>query len=369
MSDKNNNFNIGDLASTASAYSAESDERREQERKRKLLLFKLGAMGVLTAIIIIIGSIAWFTMSEEVEGTGARMTANEVPFELMVTGDTTRSEILELVEENKTPKYSVGNLFQNTAKHYVTSSDENNMHIQWAGGTDEELEPGQSGDLTFYIIPNENITANQFVTMYGDMKLFKMSIKGYRTVETENEQTGEKDVTGLTDMETLSAFDGTVSYLNGHFLFFKTHTITRDAEDQTKIISDKYTGLIDTTDRFSLKETDYSIENGMIKVVLHWKWPTTFPKMIGSYSDVENVSGDTATTQALIKYVLLHADRVLYGTTVKTVSEEDTLDEELLKSKFGIENINDLSKQYNRADSRIGADAHYVMFVLNATYK
>ncbi|MBR3645690.1 MAG: hypothetical protein IKN54_04665 [Lachnospiraceae bacterium] len=342
-------------------------DKNELKKMQRASLAKLAAVAVFIVVVVIFNSLSWFTMSREVEGAGVQMTAEEVPFELMVTGDTTRADILQYVKENNESIYSVGSLYNNIAKHFMTGPDEEHMQIQWAGGTDEELEPGKSGDLTFYIIPNEKISANEFVTMYGDLKLFQMNIKGYRTIETVDEDTGKKEVTGLTDMETSSIFQGTVSYLNGHILFFKTHTITKDNDDN--ILSDKYTGLIDTTERFSLKETNYSIENGMIKVVLYWKWPTTFPKMIGVHSDADNIAGDASTTQAIIRYVLLHADYVLYGKTAQTVSLEDTLNEALLKTKFGVSEMNDLSKLYNKADSRIGADVHYVLFVLNAKYQ
>lgn len=367
MNDNKINYPIGELPQSASQSSQAVDEIAEKKRNQKKSLIKLGAMGVLIAVTIIIGSIAWFTMNREVEGSGVQMTGENTPFELMVSGDVTRSDILQYVTEEDNPKYILGNIFQNTAKKYVTAPDESHMNIQWAGGTDEELEPGQSGDLTFYIIPNKNLTVNQFVSEYGDLDLFQMNIKGYRTVETENEQTGKKEITGLTDMDTLPAFQGTIPYLNGHILFFKTHTVTKDKDGN--IISDKYSGLIDTTERFSLKGTDYIIENGTIKVTLHWKWPTTFPKMIGSYNDAENVAGDDPTMKAIIKYVLLHADRVLYGKSALTVSDDDTLNESLLKEKFDVESTNDLSKLYNKADSRIGTDTHYVLFVLNARYQ
>ena len=150
----------------------------ELKKMQRASLLKMIVIAVIVIMFIVFGSVAWFTMNREVEGAGVQMTAEEVPFELMVTGDTTRADILQYVKENNKSVYNIGNLYNNIAKHFITSPDEEHMRIQWAGGTDEELEPGQSGDLTFYIIPNEKISANEFVTMYGDLKLFQMNIKG-----------------------------------------------------------------------------------------------------------------------------------------------------------------------------------------------
>ncbi len=347
----------------------ENMSQDELKKMRRMSYIKMAAMVGIVVAVLAFGSIAWFTMSREVEGTGTQMVAEKVPFELMVSGDITNNAMFEYVTQNDDPIYKLGNLFRNTEKQFITAPDEEHMQIRWAGGSDEGLEPGKYGDLTFYIVPNEMMTAADFVARYKYLKMFQVNIKGYRTVETENASTGKKEVTDLTDIETLPAFQPTLPYLNGHILFFKTRTITRDSEDENVILSEKYTGLIDTTDRFALEDTDYTIENGLIKVVLHWKWPTTFPQMIGTYSVTENIAGDSATTTALIRYSILHADRVLFGKNAQTIADEDTVNETLLLRKMGEQTPNDLSKLYNKADSRIGADVQYVMFVLNARYQ
>ena len=49
----------------------------ELRKMRRLSLLKLGAMGIFAAIIVIFGSIAWFTMNKEnsASGMGVRVKA------------------------------------------------------------------------------------------------------------------------------------------------------------------------------------------------------------------------------------------------------------------------------------------------------
>ena len=61
MNDNKINYPIGELPQSASQSSLKVDELAEKKRNQKKSLIKLGAMGVLTAVTIIIGSMHMIT--------------------------------------------------------------------------------------------------------------------------------------------------------------------------------------------------------------------------------------------------------------------------------------------------------------------
>lgn len=340
-----------ELMKSASLYADEKlAEVLAEHKKRKIKLIKISGMMIIISIIMIFATRSWFTMSKEVEGTGANMTAEGMPFEIMVSGSTSQKSMFSFVKDgNNALIYQEGTAYGDSGTKYITAADNEHMRIQWAGGSNEELEPGKSGELIFYLVPTGDETATRLKTRIQNQNIFNMKLKGFRTVETNG------TVSGLTDMSTLSIFENSLSYLNGHILFFKDYYPS----------TDKYSGLIDTTENFSLNDMKCSIENNMIKVTLYWKWPTTFPKMIGVHSDENSIAYDSDTTTDIIRYVILHTERVLVDKSSSEISEDETINESLLLSKTNA-NINDLSKLYNKADSKIGSDVQYVLFVLNA---
>ena len=53
---------------------------------KKLSSVKIIVIALLIISVIVFGSLSWFTMSKEVEGSGTQMTASDLPFELEVRG-------------------------------------------------------------------------------------------------------------------------------------------------------------------------------------------------------------------------------------------------------------------------------------------
>ena len=77
-----NNYPIGELAQSASQSSQVVDEKAKKKRDQKKSLIKLGSIGVLTAVIIAIGSLGWFTQNRTVNTTGMGVSVKAGLFEL-----------------------------------------------------------------------------------------------------------------------------------------------------------------------------------------------------------------------------------------------------------------------------------------------
>ena len=72
----------------------------ELKKIRRDAYIKMVAIIGVVVTALVFGSVAWFTESREVEGAAVQMTAEDIPFELMVIGDTTRATMFQYIKEN-----------------------------------------------------------------------------------------------------------------------------------------------------------------------------------------------------------------------------------------------------------------------------
>ncbi len=205
-------------------------QEKQEMNIKKLSSIKIIAIALLIVSIIIFGSLSWFTMSKEVEGSGTQMTASDLPFEIKTVGDNIGPKSHVQTKENNEVIDTISNLFSKNSFYSGTNafnvgalvndegyySDGSNVKIQWhlTENVDEDgLGPDSSGILTFYIIPKQDgpLTAK-----------FSLDLEGYTAVQTKNED-GTYAVTSLTRVSNSSSqqLQDSVKYLNGHILIFK----------------------------------------------------------------------------------------------------------------------------------------------------
>jgi len=352
MSDKNNNFNIGDLASTASAYTAESDERREQERKRKLLLLKFGAMGILTAIIIIIGSIAWFTMSGEVKSNGTKASSSNNGFELQVDG-TGEIGFLEFYQ-NLEAAFS-----GNTGT--ITNNEPNGQFVRWrmADG-DDQLCPNAQGELRFKVISKG-----------ADISELRYNLQIRAFVEKPSTVLvdGDTETTVLSRIEEITENNGSASeklgakYLNGHILLFRARTVTSGKY--------QYSGFIDDPTDFTLTLDSEG------NAVIYWIWVNTFGQLALTANDtyyiknnlpVLNSTGEENDRDLITDYLSDNVQSVFNGNQ-DYVALLESLYEDRADNKDYHEQFDKLSSGYNSADQTIGGFIDYALVQLTAKPK
>nr|MCR5630304.1 hypothetical protein [Eubacterium sp.] len=82
MNNKKNEYPIGEQLQSASPDSQIADELAEKKRNQKKSLIKLGAMGILIAATIAMGSLSWFTQNRTVNTTGMGVSVKAGLFEL-----------------------------------------------------------------------------------------------------------------------------------------------------------------------------------------------------------------------------------------------------------------------------------------------
>ena len=319
MNDNKINYPIGELPQSASQSSQAVDEIAEKKRNQKKSLIKLGAMGVLTAVTIIIGSISWFTMNTQVESGGMSMKAGSIPYTIEFPGE----------DEGK------------YADQYRTLTDQssiwlvnNNENMDNGSGTPKEelgLEPGDSGTLEFRIQPNgtDSITVDICFTVRGIVK--------------QHDQNNSQQLTEITDTELMG--------------FVASHIMLFSGIDS----NGKYTGLIENSSDLKryLRHKTYSVndleEDDDYYTTLYWVWPLHLSNLISMQSDDLVYASSERST--VIQYIVDHKDGFF-----KDITTEDSV---LSVDLNSMERYGSYSIMFDKADLDIGKQVQYVILGLS----
>ncbi|MDD7518164.1 hypothetical protein [Ruminococcus flavefaciens] len=353
MNDNKNKYPIGELPQSASQSSQVVDELAEKKREQKKSLIKVGAMLVLSIIMLIFSSLSWFTNNRSVEGSGMQIKAGGMPFELKTSGTTalyqTRTnEIFPNAPSASTT--SGGNssiswlVNQGSNINNYKDSDKTLKEITKIDSSDYGLGPGSNGILKFTVVPtNPDAQLNlRFTTV----------LKGYSADYDDDGY--EIDTKALTDISD----ENINRYLNGHILFFYEF---RDGSD-TNIV------MIENNE-FEMSFT------GETEVTLYWVWPETLRNILN-----RNITGldDSSAQNEIRKLLFAHPEIFLERTG--TPSDSSKPYDEISIASLTDENISSVSEDiltttkkyekysgwYNNADQTLGDSVSYVSFELTA---
>ena len=376
MNDNKSKFPIGELAQSASPSSPIVDEIAEKKKNQKKSLIKMGAMGILTLILLIFSSLSWFTMNRDVSGSGMGIKSAGSPFELAVTGDNEGAKSYIQTGKGDAATYDEGTLLNDmeggieapdgTSGSYSYIDDTENRTtsrglfyttgnadtIKWRlsseyDATDDGVGPASCGEFTFYVIPKR--TGSLEVT-------FSLELDGYSADVKENDNE-TFNVSSLSLIESNDVAYESVTYLNSHILFFTGRTGSGTSANPYI-----YTGLVNK-DEFSMTFSNCT-EDVLEPVTLYWVWANTFADMT-CIAQNTSLATDSVTISDLRDYVLSDPVSVLKGIGSEEAVGYMTASEEFDESTAE-NNITALSYGYNKADQSIGSNIAYFLLVLNA---
>lgn len=191
---------------TAEEYRQKAQEQIHELKDQWKIFFRTGIIILAAVIVIIAVSIAWFTMNNQVEATGTSIQAAGSEFELAAAvkgADSTQGTYDNLLEVSPGAGLKVGD------KNYL-STDGSHTEISWAitddsnmrnkKGPTQGIEPGSSGEMTFYIISHKQGML--------DVKL-DLNVTGYQA-------TG--DPASAADLKKIE--ESAQQLLEGHILLF-----------------------------------------------------------------------------------------------------------------------------------------------------
>ena len=342
-------YPIGELPQSASQSSQAVDEIAEKKRNQKKSLIKLGAMGVLIAVTIIIGSLSWFTMNTQVESSGMNIKTATLPFDIQSSG-AAPDEYVRLFGLADS-EYSSGTRQGNTNTYRTGTYDQ----IWWRLDADDAtsystgFRPGASGELTFEIVPK-------------DENALKVNCKfNLRTfISSENAQTNvTESITEITATNGTDIQKSARNYINGHILFFEHKTV--DSSDH-----EIYSGFI------GVDGVDITVPAGgnAKSVTLYWKWVNTFDqiflKTTDSFYDYPLIANNNTTDRAdLIDYIQSNPTKLFSDISAGNTTAVQNIDYDTDHANSAL--LSALNDGYNAADQVIGVNLRYFLIEMVAS--
>lgn len=377
---------------------------KKKETMRKKQVVKFGSLMVLTVIILIFATIAWFTMNREVGTSGMSMTTATMPFEIATTGTLVRNqEQFESVRPNYTEGYISG--------IYKTSQNTDSLMLRFTPNEDDpeteedesevpDIGPNSNGELNLYIIPKRD----------GDIDAYiDLNIVSFKTVKVDDEDVLIEITDDLTSDPNLTSTQiddckEAAEYLKGHIMFFQG--ISPSPATYSYV-----TPVIDGKIHF---HQDDAVTGTAYKVPIYWTWPNTLGQIAlktnaldlrdGTPVVQETTSTGTSsnpTDKALVlKYLKDNKDIVFKDLDTSVFSTEELIasmtdeqqtaystletDEEkaeYLEANANIDNCVDnaidnadtrknfdfLSDGYNTADFSIGTNLDYFLIEVSVS--
>lgn len=351
--------------------NAESPPANENLRKRRNSLIKIGAVMVLAFIVWVFSSIAWFTMSREVDSKDVQLNGSDNYFEIKTTGQAGLYDAyISRADSNYSNDLQSSNAHQKITWHLTkgnsdTDGNMNNLYTDDGVPDLDEitkldssvygLSPGDYGTLRFTIVPKTDVSFS--VKINTDMTCFK----------TEYYESGDnfgyqKDV--FTEITDNSSNHAVLEYAHSHIAFFYSADEDNDNNSELHLIKNGSFIISDISE-----ETD---------VTIYWVWAKNLINIIDANVDGLDQNGASELrNQFFVNPGSFLED--ISGTTdfssITADSDSENFDEdvsglvEYLTSIVNKSEYNGYKTMYNNADQTIGDKVGYVMFTMTADLK
>ena len=352
------------------------DEISEVKAEWKVFL-RTGIIMFAALVAIIIACIAWFVSNNKVTISGTKVQSAGSEFELAAAAkpDSESSagvydKLLDVQRGTETSIESQKFLATDGSHTSITwaITDDSNMN----NNTEDGIEPGASGQMTFYIISQKN----------GPLSVtLDLMLTGY---------TGEETAETLSDLQ--KANEKAQQLLKGHVLLFAGYDsaansykgwISEDAGPWSMTL-DSGGGVLSRTENGKLTWSVQDAKKGRAyPVTIYWVWP----EMLGSYlvkdqSSIgkrpilfpEDWQGDnsshlTELPKALFTTMCNPEDnnRYFYWKESKDFAETVTKEKlSQMRTNFNPVMYGTLAVYYNQADEYLGSNVRFVKLKLDA---
>ena len=346
-------------------------ENNDRKRGRKGLIKEMIGLGVtafalLAALLFVFRGtrgFAWFSSNDTVNANGLGVNASGY-YEIAVTPLPTVSPN-SANDGDYIISASVGAYLEDPDEHDghpfyrqpITSGTYDGIYCEMkssSGG--DEICPGTSGMLTFYIVGDPSVNIDFSVRLIG----FKED-----PADPGNELLIEPTDSSAADYQDDAEL---LQFTSGHFLFFSKDSTTGSYTVPIPLTFDSSTGQVSGSLSLTRSGSPVTIyggtayETSAYPFTIYWVWPSRIDQIIDSTA-VGSVFGDETYARSLVG---LHPEQFFRGSEdfssalgvyVDENSSSSDRDAALETLKFG----------YNGADEFIGRHLTHIGLILNAS--
>ena len=340
--------------------------RLKKEKRRTIV--RMIVIVLAAGITVVALCMAWFVSNTRVHSTGTAISADMKTVELRTYGSAgihddllkkitgaeqtpeSKSFWYELAEKGKgffetsSEKYAINWLLSDTSNMGNYSTDRSDWEAYWENPPqgverqDRAIEPGASGQLTFYVVPKYD----------GAVELnMKLSLIPYKVDDNQFTEITEK-----TDKAAKN-------FVDGHILFFlETGT---ENEKEIQWIKD---GTFEISIANAKKDREYGC-------TLYWCWPQSFGEAVLKTGD------RYLNTRSILFSEFANGEEMR-----KTISQDDTLSMVKAPERYFYSNLTknplsatgnqkelgEIKNMYNKNSSELSEDAKNAFVDLSSYY-
>ena len=339
-----------------------SSEIKELKKEKVRTIGRMIVIGFVATVVIVVLTIAWFANNTKVHSTDTAVSADMRNVELKTSGGAGIHDDLlkKITESEQVPpqksfwyefgdkietspeKYAINWLLSNESNIGNYSTTQSDWEKYWknppqgAERQDEAIEPGDSGELTFYVVPKYG----------GTVELsMNLSLIPYKVKDTE--------ITEINDSVAKN-------FIDGHILFF--------LENKTETGEKTIQWIKDGTFRITIEDAKKDDEYGY---TLYWCWPQSFGEAVLKAGDIylnnrNTLFSEFQNDEKMRKLILQGDDlsmvkkpeRYFFSNLIKAPLSSDSNQKEL----------EEIPKMYNQSSEKLSADAKNAFVDLSSYY-
>ena len=316
----------------------------------KPIIFMLSAAGAFIMLLAAFYSFGWFTNNKETSGDMAALKATDADFELAAVGESgIYDDYLTAADGISRSNISTGSLFGRISPVSTGSgrasvkwvmSDDSNFGNSSKSGTG--IQPGSSGMLTFYVIPNRDLEQLDLT--------FSLDTVLYTSAAQPN-----KDNTDCI----IDAGEPEAELVKGHILFFRSY------DEKTGLYSDMITDTFDFSRQNVKTDTAYRQD-------IYWVWPYMAAQLILPQDDIGFVGNDHGKLISDDDTAALKSDMAKNPNRYFADPDSDgdiSISEDELNSITGVNSdyYSTVDAYWNEADQKIGKKVGYIELQVSNT--
>lgn len=381
MNDNKNKYPIGEMSQTASSSSLKVDELAEKKRNQKKSLIKMGAMGVLTLILLIFSSLSWFTQNRETSVSNMQIKTASLPFDIATKGASVRNREVINSEHSEYVEGTPGS-YQDTSSVPGTYYTGDSLLLRFNPAQQDDINtsnvnesylpdiaPGSSGELSLYVIPKNDSAMTVSVSL---------NVVAFAAIE-DMTNNGEKKIIEIKDAADFASkatelgnniaaddaanYVAAANYLKGHILFFGGKGDTTNATESLR-----YYFTTPYTTRTFDKSIGAGNEGKAVQVPIYWMWTNTLGQILlpdntsgqrSGYPILADANTDGKT--AIKTYLINNRSDVFTNNGESTISNINSVAQTVTAAEFNSDAFKSLSSGYNGADYMIGSKIAYFM--------
>ena len=317
-------------------------EREKGSVKNRIAVIMLFAAGALLLLLISAVSLGWFTSNKTVEGSEMGMTAADGVYELAALDKSGLYDPYLSVPDGKSRNDIT--ISDGTAITLSATAD-GKPEIKWQMSdesnfgnlTDEGIQPGSCGKLSFYVIARKDVDLDLAFTL--DTVLYNSSAE-------ENRDNSDCIIPRTENAAKLA---------KGHILFFKKY------DENSGLYSERI------TDGFTFSQKNAK-ENTAYRVDFYWVWPSFVDQLILPSGDsllrARGYERLTDNTEAVISEA--EAEAFFEGGAESLAAMLENMAAGSDSAGFNEEYYNTLNAKWNSADQLIGTSAAFIELKLTA---